>query len=87
MFYLYRLAILKDGEDDIEGDPVILRQGRQWVGEKWWYKLAHVCQRWRTSDKASVLFSRLFCLLKDKIDKIDKKGQSHFVFLKPSPFT
>ena len=22
--------------------------GRQWVGERWWYRLAHVCQRWRS---------------------------------------
>ncbi len=21
--------------------------GGQWVGERWWYRLAHVCQRWR----------------------------------------
>ena len=21
--------------------------GAQWVGERWWYRIAHVCQRWR----------------------------------------
>ena len=43
IFHLYRLAI-SDGEDDL---VALSRKGRQWAGEKWWYKLAHVCQRWR----------------------------------------
>ena len=21
--------------------------GVRWIGERWWYRLAHVCQRWR----------------------------------------
>ncbi len=43
MFYLYRLTIL-DGHED---DEVRFKMECQWALEKWWYKLAHVCQRWR----------------------------------------
>ena len=43
VFYLYRPAIL-DGDED---NSVRLRGGRGWDREQWWYKLAHVCQRWR----------------------------------------
>ena len=43
MFYLYRPAIY-DGD---EGDLLHIRGGRGWDRELWWYKLAHVCQRWR----------------------------------------
>jgi hypothetical protein len=44
VFYLYRPSLL--GED--ENDEARLRGGtRKWVGERWWFKLAHVCQRWR----------------------------------------
>jgi hypothetical protein len=44
IFYLYRPIFL--GEDDDENAR--LKGGkRPWVGECWWYKLAHVCQRWR----------------------------------------
>ena len=42
-FYLYRPAIF-DGDDD-SSDRV--RGGKKWSREEWWYKLAHVCQRWR----------------------------------------
>ena len=28
----------------------------QWVGENWWYKLAHVCQRWRGLILGSVFY-------------------------------
>ena len=41
MFYLYRLSFL--GEDDIVGSF-----GAHWRHTgRWWYTLAHVCQRWR----------------------------------------
>jgi hypothetical protein len=33
------------GEDQEVG--VRTRGGAQWVGERWWYRLAHVCQRWQ----------------------------------------
>ena len=56
MFYIYRLTIL-------DGDvTVVLRKGRQWAGEKWWYKLAHVCQRWRNLILGSVSYLGL-CLV------------------------
>ena len=43
MFYLYRPPIL-DGDED---DNVRIGGGRGWDRERWWYKLAQVCQRWR----------------------------------------
>src|SRR5258708_3803591 len=43
ILYLYRLAILDEHDDD----DVRFEWDRQWTREKWWYKLAHICQRWR----------------------------------------
>jgi hypothetical protein len=43
MLYLYRPAIFDGDEDDLDH----ISGGRGWDRELWWYKLAHVCQRWR----------------------------------------
>lgn len=44
IFYLYRPLLL--GED--KGDDTRLAGGvKRWIGEHWWFKLAHVCQKWR----------------------------------------
>src|SRR5258708_17670165 len=43
VFYLYRPLTL--GED--EHDTIRVRGGGGWVRERWWFKLAHVCRRWR----------------------------------------
>jgi hypothetical protein len=43
IFYLYRPFLLGEDQDvntRFEG-------GARWVGERWWYRLTHVCQRWR----------------------------------------
>ena len=43
IFYLYRPFLLGEGQDfntRIDG-------GGKWAGERWWYRLGHVCQRWR----------------------------------------
>ena len=58
IFYLYRPAILGEGEDDY----VRIRGGRGWVREQWWYKLAHVCQRWRSIILGSASYLNL-CLV------------------------
>ena len=43
VIYLYRPFLL--GED--EGDNARLAGGsKPWVRGRWWYTLAHVCQRW-----------------------------------------
>ena len=43
IFYLYRQFVLgKDNDDDAH----LLGEGR-WICGRWWYKPAHVCQRWR----------------------------------------
>jgi hypothetical protein len=33
--------------DEDEEDGVRFRAGRGWGHKRWWYKVAHVCQRWR----------------------------------------
>jgi hypothetical protein len=43
IFYLYRPPIF-DGD---ENDEVRALGGRKWERERWWNKLAQVCQRWR----------------------------------------
>jgi hypothetical protein len=56
MFCLYRPFFLGEDEDDNErlygGDEV-------WVQGRWWYRLAHVCQRWRNLILGSAPYLRL----------------------------
>ena len=42
-FRLYRPFLLGEDQDV----NIRFEGGVQWVGERWWYRLAHVCQRWR----------------------------------------
>ena len=44
VFYLYRPFLL--GEDEDETGRLLGGRAR-WVRGRWWYDLAHVCQRWR----------------------------------------
>ena len=44
VFHLYRLFFL--GKDVNEID-CLMGGERWWARERWWYKLAHVCQRWQ----------------------------------------
>ena len=45
VFYLYRPFLLGEDDDDEYGR---LSEGEgRWDRGRWWYKLAHVCQRWR----------------------------------------
>jgi hypothetical protein len=61
VFYLYRPFLLGE-EDDNEDDRVFGGKGR-WDRGRWWYKLAHVCQRWRNVvlGSASYLGVSLVC--------------------------
>ncbi|KAH9981788.1 hypothetical protein BJV74DRAFT_989281 [Russula compacta] len=43
IFYLYRPVLL----DEDEVDDIRILQGGEWDRERWWYKIAHVCRRWR----------------------------------------
>jgi hypothetical protein len=43
IFYLYRPPIF-DGD---ESNTDRIKGGKRWNRERWWYKLARVCQRWR----------------------------------------
>ena len=49
IFRLCRPALLDEDETD---DSRILRGG-EWSRERWWYKLVHVCRRWRSLILAS----------------------------------
>ena len=59
VFYLYRPFLL--GEDD--EDSARLGGGKVgWVRGRWWYKLAHVCRRWRNLLLASATYLDI-CLI------------------------
>ena len=58
VFNLYRPFLL--GEDQHVNTRY--RGGAQWLGERWWYRLAHVCQRWRSLILASAPYLNL-CLV------------------------
>ena len=45
VFHLYRPFLL--GEDDEDEFDRITGGNNRWDSGRWWYKLAHVCQRWR----------------------------------------
>ena len=55
IFQHYRPIILEEDEND---DDRIL-EGGEWGRERWWYKLAHVCRRWRYLILASASHLRL----------------------------
>ena len=59
IFYLYRPVII----DGHEVDYWYFDGGSQWDLERWWYKLAQVCQRWRNLILGSASYLRLclFC--------------------------
>jgi hypothetical protein len=57
IFYLYRPFLL--GEDD--NDEARLFGGfERWERGHWWYKLAHVCQRWRNLMLGSASYLGLY---------------------------
>ncbi|KAI0282460.1 hypothetical protein BGY98DRAFT_85611 [Russula aff. rugulosa BPL654] len=61
VFHLYRPFFL--GED--EGNSDRLTGGRKaWVQGSWWYRLAHVCQRWRNLILGSASYLRLSLVCK-----------------------
>jgi hypothetical protein len=49
IFRLYRPVIL----DEDEVDDCRILTGGEWSRERWWYKLVHVCRRWRSLILAS----------------------------------
>ena len=44
IFYLYRPFLLGEDEDE---EARVAGGSMGWAGEHWWFKLTHVCQRWR----------------------------------------
>ena len=60
VFHLYRSFLLGEDQDD---DTHLWGGNRGWVHRHWWYRLAHVCQRWRSVilDSASYLGISLVC--------------------------
>ena len=61
IFYLYRLDLISQNMD--MDHAVHLSGGGRWVGKRWWYKFAHVCQKWRNLilGSASYLGLSLVC--------------------------
>ena len=61
IFYLYRPFFLGEDEKE-EADRLVGGWGR-WDRGRWWYRLAHVCQRWRNLilGSASYLGLSLVC--------------------------
>ncbi|KAI0285883.1 hypothetical protein BGY98DRAFT_943855 [Russula aff. rugulosa BPL654] len=57
VFYHYRSAVINEDED---GVPVA--RGTRWDRGEWWYKLAHVCKRWRNLTLGSASYLEL-CLV------------------------
>ena len=56
MFHLYRPFFL--GEDEDVSDRLFGGEG-EWDQGRWWYRLAHVCQRWRNLILGSASYLRL----------------------------
>ena len=64
IFHLYRPFILGEDEDNEDNGLRRLWGGsRRWVRGRWWYRLAHVCRRWRNIilGSASYLDLSLVC--------------------------
>ena len=64
VFCLYRPFLLgEDDDDDARDDAHLFGGWKAWVHGRWWYKLAHVCQRWRNVilGSASYLGVSLVC--------------------------
>ena len=61
VFYLCRPFLL--GEDDEDEDRRVIGGDGRWDRGRWWYKLAHVCRRWRNVvlGSASYLDISLVC--------------------------
>ena len=60
IFYLYRPFFLGKGGNDFR---YFYRGEEPWIQGRWWYRLAHVCQRWRNLilDSATYLRLSLVC--------------------------
>ena len=54
VFYLYRPFLL--GEDDEDEFNRLTGGTKRWERGRWWYKLAHVCPRWRNVVLGSVAY-------------------------------
>ena len=55
IFYLYRPFFVGEGGNDYQR----LYGGHLWHHGRWWYRLAHVCQRWRNLILGSASYLRL----------------------------
>ena len=69
IFYLHRPFLFGEFKMDFHN----LRGGRgRWDQVRWWYRLAHVCQRWRnlTLGAASYLGLSLFCTIGTPVENM-----------------
>lgn len=56
IFYLHRPVPFEEQDD--EGS--LLAAKREWIFERWWYRLAHACQRWRNLIYGLILGSTFY---------------------------
>src|SRR6266404_1090234 len=75
IFYLYRPAML-DGDEHYAAR---LAGGKPWSRERWWYTLAHVCQRWRNLilGSASHLGVSLVCTIGKPVADMLAQSPTH----------
>ena len=57
VFYLYRPFLLGEDEDE---NARLFGGNSHWVRGRWWYRLAHVCQRWRNLILGSPTYLEIF---------------------------
>jgi hypothetical protein len=73
VFYLYRPFLL--GEDE-EENAHLSGGTRDWVRGRWWYRLAHVCQRWRNLILGSPSYLGIFLVCINRTPVADMLAHS-----------
>ena len=76
VFYFYRPFLLGEDQDE---DAHIWGGNEGWDRGRWWYKLAHVCQRWRRVMLGSALYLELFLVCTNGTPVADMLAHSPYL--------
>jgi hypothetical protein len=76
IFYLYRPVLSCEDKDDEDHILEGFLKGKEWVRERWWYKLAHICRRWRCLILGSVSYLGLCLVCKNSTPVADMLAHS-----------